>query len=334
MAIYRLPGEQIPTAMYGNFIEIECEAGMPDRQGFWMRSFHEKAGLFTIDCIETRMGWSQCKGVFESFVSEIPLPTLEGKTVAYEAFAAEITAIRDSISQGIFEKAVAARKSFEAKDLDIEDVWSGFEQLHIAYPESMVFLVYDFQSGYWLGASPEELLSVRGEEASIMSLAGTHTQTQENTWTEKERLEQSVTSNHVQEVLSQLKFSKIKETPIHELAMGNITHLLSHWKFKMEEGRLGELLNSLHPTPAVCGYPKHAAWDWLARNENVDRALYTGYIGIVAHEMAHFFVVLRCCSVGNNGYEYFAGCGINAASDIDTEFQETEAKMDIIRYFL
>ena len=42
---------------------------------------------------------------------------------------------------------------------------------------------------------------------------------------------------------------------------------------------------------------------------------------------------LRCAQIRKNGVEYYAGCGINLDSNWEKEWQETEAKMNVIREY-
>ena len=58
---------------------------------------------------------------------------------------------------------------------------------------------------------------------------------------------------------------------------------------------IGELVEALHPTPAVCGLPKQEAIDFITANESIDRKYYSGYCGPwnVGGKTA-LFVSLRC----------------------------------------
>ena len=47
---------------------------------------------------------------------------------------------------------------------------------------------------------------------------------------------------------------------------------------------LDDLVGSIHPTPAVCGFPKVAAKHFILENENYNRAFYTGYLGELNYE--------------------------------------------------
>jgi isochorismate synthase len=158
------------------------------------------------------------------------------------------------------------------------------------------------------------------------------TQAQDD-WTGKERNEQSVTSGFIEENVLELGILP-KETAIQELEMGNIKHLVSEWYFPLERGSLDGLIQRLHPTPAVGGYPQDWAVDFILKHEGFDRGLYSGFIGVETPTEAMYHVVLRCCRFGCNGYVLYAGCGVNADSDPETEWAETSAKMQLISAYL
>src|SRR5690606_40781440 len=40
-----------------------------------------------------------------------------------------------------------------------------------------------------------------------------------------------------------------------------------------------KVTEALHPTPALCGYPKEAAQTFILENEGYERAYYGGYLG-------------------------------------------------------
>ena len=94
------------------------------------------------------------------------------------------------------------------------------------------------------------------------------------------------------------------------VAVANVQHLAT-----LVEGRLShpapsvlELVAALHPTPAVAGWPRDAAVDWIAENEGFARRRYAGTAGWVDA----------------------AGNGIVADSDPSTELAETRSKLQAL----
>ena len=83
----------------------------------------------------------------------------------------------------------------------------------------------------------------------------------------------------------------------------------------------------LHPTPAVCGAPREAAMQRLAREE-AERGWYGGAIGWTsASGDGELAVALRAALLDGAGAHVWAGAGIVEGSDPEHEYDETERKM-------
>ena len=62
----------------------------------------------------------------------------------------------------------------------------------------------------------------------------------------------------------------------------NLVHLRSDFSFTLPDNtHIGNLLQSLHPTPAVCGIPKKSAFDFIVRHEHTPRCYYSGFMGML-----------------------------------------------------
>ena len=88
-----------------------------------------------------------------------------------------------------------------------------------------------------------------------------------------------------------------------------------------------ELVNALHPTPAVGGDPQTEALTIIKRVEGIDRRRYAGPVGWVAADGdGEFAVGIRSAEVEANTARLFAGVGLVEDSDPQSELEETEAK--------
>ena len=95
------------------------------------------------------------------------------------------------------------------------------------------------------------------------------------------------------------------------------------------------MLHALHPSPAVCGLPKREAFHFILHNESVPRRYYSGFQGLLGvGGMTHLYVSLRCMSIHPNHYRLYAGGGLLSDSDEESEWQETEAKLNTMRNVL
>ena len=113
------------------------------------------------------------------------------------------------------------------------------------------------------------------------------------------------------------------------MQLNNAQHLWSPIEAAPDAGvDLFQLAERLHPTPATNGDPRQRAREWLAGNEPIRRGWYTGAAGYITPELTgELWVLLRCARVQGERAELYAGAGIIAGSDAETEWDETEAKL-------
>nr|WP_255699303.1 isochorismate synthase [Luteimonas sp. Y-2-2-4F] len=87
------------------------------------------------------------------------------------------------------------------------------------------------------------------------------------------------------------------------------------------------LAGLLHPTPAVCGTPRLPALEAIRALEPVDRGFYAGAVGWTdAAGDGDWYVSIRCARVQARAMRLFAGAGIVAGSQPALEVDETAAK--------
>ena len=95
------------------------------------------------------------------------------------------------------------------------------------------------------------------------------------------------------------------------------------------------LAGLLHPTAAVCGTPTRRAARLIRDLEGMDRGRYAGPVGWMdAHGDGEWGIALRCAEVAGARLRLFAGCGIVAGSDPESEFAEAQAKFVAVREVL
>lgn len=125
----------------------------------------------------------------------------------------------------------------------------------------------------------------------------------------------------------------VPETPF-VLHLPNVLHLASDVTAVLDSASQATslvLAQALHPTAAVCGTPTQDAADVILEIEQMDRARYAGPVGWVgADGDGEWGIALRSGSLDPqdpNRIRLFAGCGIVAASDPQSELAETKAKL-------
>lgn len=225
----------------------------------------------------------------------------------------------DKLKQNDFEKIILSRVKLES---GIEDIKSKFKYLCDKFPTAWVYFFHHKQEN-WLGASPERLLQSTKDGYKTVALAGTKSKADNRDWTEKEYKEHDFV---VQYILSKFEDNSIQKNGPYTIDLGNIQHLKTDIDITDKSLSLYDILNKLHPTPAVCGIPKDKAMEYIKKNEGYDRSFYTGYFGIETPEHTEFNVNLRCAQLFKNKTAIYVGGGLVAESNPESEWNETELK--------
>lgn len=124
-------------------------------------------------------------------------------------------------------------------------------------------------------------------------------------------MEQRYVAKYIEECLEHYALNLRISAPYSRRA-GFVKHLSTDFLFDLKEGEgIGNLIGELHPTPAVCGIPKQAAFDFITRNESYERAYYSGFAGpLSCGGMTRLYVTLRCMSIMGRKVELYAGGGL------------------------
>ena len=214
-----------------------------------------------------------------------------------------------------------------------------FRKIVLAYPRLFIALVDTPKSGCWLTATPEILLEGLGSDWRTIALAGTmklegdqlNGEGESLTWSTKNIQEQRIVATYITECLEQFT-SDFREDGPRTVRAANLVHLRSDFTFRLSDhAHIGNLLQALHPTPAVCGLPKREAFQFIVRNEHTPRRYYSGFMGPLGTDETHLYVSLRCMNIDHDTCHLYAGGGLLKDSILEQEWQETEAKLETIR---
>lgn len=237
----------------------------------------------------------------------------------------QIISIKETIQSGTLDKAIAWRRIGTQSSADAIQI---LEALAEAYPNAAVHLYYGAEIGCFIGASPETFLKVKAGKAKTMALAGTRkTELLDvEPWTQKEEEEQGMVADFIEDALDQAGI-KAKISARYTREAAHLSHLCTDFDFEVSRGQSRELINALHPTPAVGGLPQKEALEFIKSSEQEDRGYYTGFYGPVrADGDLELYVNLRGAQVYSNGISAYVGGGITAQSDPQSELAETQAK--------
>lgn len=252
----------------------------------------------------------------------------------------------ENIQNNQFEKVVVSRK--ESIQLKNVNLLKTYQKLLQKYTNAFVYVWYHPKVGLWLGATPETLLNISDNSFETMSLAGTqiYQGTENVVWKHKEIQEQQLVTAFIKKQLSTIT-SALKIDKTETVKAGNLLHLKTKvsGKLKTQNSKLKTLIKALHPTPAVCGLPREITKAFILKNENYERAFYTGFlgelnVGSTKYEVQStkcevrsslLFVNLRCMKIENNTAQIYVGGGITKNSNAEKEWEETVAKSKVMK---
>lgn len=253
-----------------------------------------------------------------------------------DAFLSLVIRALAAIAEGKFSKVVVSRR--EPIALQGRRAGSIFLRLLQEYPTAFRYWFFHPDAGMWMGATPEKLVTVDRDRFSIMSLAGTRLASGSNAWPAKEQHEQQVVTDYIASQLSPLVSELSVGVPSTHRA-GSIEHIRTDISGRVSPDVIDDLVHLLHPTPAVCGFPKEHALAFLRSEEGYDRELYSGFLGLSGDNRegqpsTDLYVNLRCMKIEGDQAFLYMGCGITANSIAEDEYRETINKSMTIKKVL
>lgn len=275
------------------------------------------------------------KGNCES--AELPTVISRQDTPDSDNWQSNVTYTTDLINSGKLDKLVLARMSNISMEGRI-DPWTILERLRRNSSECFLFGLQLNGSAAFVGASPEQLYFRQGAAISTEAIAGTRPRGKEQSdderladellGSEKDGREHESVVRGIEEALRPLCDSLSYDDEHSLLKLAKVQHLLTRFqgKIKATTGD-AEILKSLHPTPAVGGYPSSKALQLLEELESFDRGWYAGPIGWVSSSSAQFVVAIRCGLVTDKQLAIFSGAGLVEGSNAQSEWQEIEDKI-------
>ena len=147
----------------------------------------------------------------------------------------------------------------------------------------------------------------------------------------KEQHEHQVVSQFICQQLAQLGLNP-QLSPVRLLQLSNIQHLQTPIQATVPDDiHLLDVVEALHPTPAVAGMPRAIACDYIRQYEAFERSLYAAPIGWVDHHgNGEFAVGIRSALLNGCHARLFAGAGIVEGSDPDRELAEVQLKLQAL----
>ena len=252
-------------------------------------------------------------------------------------FKSVVASALDSIASNELSKVVIAHTT-EIRSAVPFDVIKSLANLRSLHPDCYIFSTSNGKGQNFIGASPERLLSVQNQQLVTDALAGSAPRGKNNTEdvhlgnlllkNRKEKREHHAVRDFMIKRL-RLMGLKAQQLPLQLLKLSNIQHLWTPiYAHLPADIQPLEIIELLHPTPAVAGVPNDTACDKIRYYEKLDRSLYAAPLGWVDYEgNCEFIVAIRSALINGDRAILYAGAGIVSGSNPDKELDEVQLKL-------
>lgn len=291
------------------------------------------------DIIEQVRGFdkSDCPGGhalngFESYFSADVPAQAEGHWIA------TVNAAKQRISLDEFKKIVLAREII-IRFSRAPEATQMLNYLRQEYPTCFTFMMRLNKDAVFLGSTPEKLVALRATFILTDGLAGTISRgnsASEDTVlerrllnSEKDLSEHGFVVEAIGERLSNLTHNLNYPSKPGIRKYPNVQHLYTPITASLNEDISPlDVVEKLHPTPAVGGFPREKTVQHIQTLEKFDRGWYAGPVGwLNTNGRGEFCVAIRSGLLLNGQARFYAGCGIVADSDPKSEWEETNLKL-------
>ncbi|QYJ82306.1 isochorismate synthase [Shewanella aegiceratis] len=197
----------------------------------------------------------------------------------------------------------------------------------------------------FISCTPERLYRRRQREVFTEALAGTTTRglneaedamlAQQLLDDTKNSHENQLVREHIVDALTPLSNYVGADELAKVFKLSHIQHLHRAIRAELKPGVNDfQILQALHPTPAVGGLPKASAINFIRQREGYTRGWYAGACGYFNKYESEFAVAIRSALIEPGRINLFAGAGIVSGSEAEAEWNELENKLKTIMSIL
>lgn len=261
--------------------------------------------------------------------------------MSYQTWQQMLEKAIENCLTGRLKKVVLSRVA-EIRFQETVNVDKALRYLQQQYPQCYRFLFEPRLHHAFFGASPEELVTLRGSQIYTMALAGSEPRgaTAAEDLRLGQRLLDSAKDRHEHQLVVEAIRKRLEPISSHLsiprepqlLQLSNIQHLHTPIEALLSQSKsIFDLLKLLHPTPALGGSPQKEALGFIDAEEPVPRGWYAAPIGLVNRHMeGTFSVAIRSAVTAYERVWLHAGAGIVGASVPQKEWDETALKFQPI----
>lgn len=268
--------------------------------------------------------------------NEIVTSAIDTQEIEPKRWKETVQIATDTIARGDAHKIVLARE-IRVKLSACAHIGTLLHKLLKTQPNSYVFS-FSHKGDSFIGASPERLVRVYEDEVLSTCLAGTAPRGKhpiEDEELSRDLLNDPKNRSEHHFVVDMIR--KAVQPYCDELSipnkptvaqLKNLQHLYTPVEAKLKpSAHIFNLVQALHPTPALGGTPKEASLKFIRDYELLDRGWYGAPIGwLDAKQNGEFAVAIRSGLIQEDEASLFAGCGVVEDSDPDMEYAETKMK--------
>ncbi|WP_343554175.1 isochorismate synthase [Pantoea sp.] len=274
-------------------------------------------------------------------LNDLPQVRRRAAVPEHDAFVKMVADAVAATQCGDLDKVVLSRLMDIVTDQPV-DTAALMQRVIAQNPNSYHFHLPLPQGGALIGASPELMLRKQGRDFSSCPLAGSarrdHRDAQQDRAageslmsSGKDRHEHKLVTDAMRDTLQAR--SRVLSVPTIPslITTATLWHLATQidGEVRDEAENALSLACLLHPTPALSGFPHQRAQQLIQQLEPFDRQLFGGIVGWCDSEgNGEWVVTIRCGTVHGSRVRLFAGAGIVADSQPESEWRETGVKLD------
>lgn len=271
--------------------------------------------------------------------SRLPALVARRDTISLREWRELVMNALEAIRGGGFKKVVLARE-VELCLTAPADPFAALAQLDRQHNPGYLFALISGKD-HFFGCSPERLFKQKGHQLVTEALAGTVRRGldgDEDAALES-RLIQSRKLVHEHQLVADAIHSALcplalQLSPVSDVGVVKLRHIQHSYQkvsaILRPDVSIGQLFSSLHPTPAICGYPSAQAKAFIRDHEHFQRGWYSGVAGVIGAEHAEFSVAIRSGLARGDKVWLYSGVGIVRGSNPVGEWRELESKLQVM----
>lgn len=303
--------------------------------------FVKKSGVLTAYCALKKSEKAEVQAFLQSLQAEQRIerfnsPLIERHSAySFERWSINIYKAIEAMQHQTFDKVVLAN----ATTMQFEQSISAYDLLSASRAKNQGcfhFLWSEDGKQTFIGSSPERLYQRQGRAFLTEALAGTVAVSDDPIQTEQNALwllndHKNIYENWlvVDDICDHLAdcAADIQVSDAEIKRLRNVQHLRRKIRTILADNVCdADCLQRIHPTAAVAGLPRAPAKAFILANEGFERGWYAGTLGYIHPEQAEFCVTLRSALIQDNQITIYAGAGIVAESNPESEWQEIRRK--------